>query len=156
MEFFCMINDTFVLASFVAFHSVRHQKSLLLQVRLLVTYRIYLKNARALWPLRLPGGCMNATPIQGRAGYEWANKRIATQQCQVLPWKYAFRLFSKNGVYSTRPVCLPVEWLEWPVHTRRCMSIWVPRSSGPQIQVPGPRISQVLRSTEYSVPTRAS
>jgi len=39
---------------------------------------------------------MNATLIQGRAGYEWANKQIATQQYQVLPWKYAFRHFSKN------------------------------------------------------------
>jgi len=39
---------------------------------------------------------MNATPMQGRAGYEWATKQIATQQCQVLPWKYAFRHFSQN------------------------------------------------------------
>ena len=96
MEFLCMVDDTYVLAAFVSFHSVRHQKSLVLQVRLLVTYRISLKNARALGPLRLPGGCMNATPMQGGTGYEWVNKQIATQQYQVLPWKYAFRHFSKN------------------------------------------------------------
>jgi len=39
---------------------------------------------------------MDAAPMQGRAGYEWANKQIATQQCHILPCKYAFRHFSKN------------------------------------------------------------
>ena len=90
---------------------------------------------------------MNATPMQGRAGYEWATKQIATQQCQVLvlPWKYAFRHLSKN-VESIPADQSIFQWSDWshPYIRIRCMPIWVPRSSGPQILgslVPG---SQVL------------
>jgi len=33
-----------------------------------------IKYASDLWPLRFRRGCMNADPMQGRAGYEWVTR----------------------------------------------------------------------------------
>ena len=71
-EILCIVDGTFVLASFVRFHFVRHQKDPFTVGKVYQMASIELiEYARVLWPLRLRGGCMNEDPMQGRTGYEW-------------------------------------------------------------------------------------
>ena len=48
---------------------------------------------------------MNAHPIQGRAGYEWVTRQIATRQSWVLLWKNDLDVFKKS--HYTGPVYIP-------------------------------------------------
>jgi len=75
-EILCTVDGTFVLAAFIpsTLSDIRRDP-FTAGIKGVPNGAIELiKYVRDLWPPRLRGGCMDADPMQGGAGYEWVTR----------------------------------------------------------------------------------